>query len=107
MLCALLAGGSVSLGQAPNWVGTKVVTKYQAPIHVAGQVVDKDNLIEILHIFEVERVDGDRLWLKAGKISGWPLASDVIPFDKAIDFYTDEIKAKPGAADAYMNRGFI
>jgi len=101
----LLLTSSISHAQVISpWVGQKVVTKFKTPLKAGNQVVDED---AVFRIYTVERSEGDWLWLVAGGVSGWARSSDVVAFDKAIDFYTQEIGAKPGTAYAYLRRGDI
>ncbi len=89
---------------ASPWVGQKVVTKYQTPLRVGNQVADEDF---VFRIYTVERAQRGWLWLAAGSVAGWVRSSEVVPFDHAIDFYTQEIRANPGEAAAYGHRGII
>ena len=50
--------------------------------------------------YKVERADGDRLWLIAGSVAGWGRPSEAVPFNVAIDYYTQEIRANPRSAFA-------
>ena len=86
------------------WIGKKVVTKYQTPLKVGGQVVDKG---DAFRVYTVEQVNDGWLWLASGSVKGWATASEVIPFDQAIDFYTKEIRANPRKASAYVWRGLV
>ena len=96
LLVVGLVVGSEVRGQAPShWVGKKVVIRYRHRIE------------REFRVYQVEQVDGDRLRLAAGGISGWVDADDVVPFDQSIDFYTREIRANPRAAHAFVRRGLI
>ncbi len=99
-----LAVVPLARGQAPSWVGARVVTKNSATLRIGGQVVD-DGVT--FRVYTVERANGDWLWLVAGGASGWVRARDVVPFDRAIDYFTQQIRINPGSASAYLNRGFI
>jgi tetratricopeptide (TPR) repeat protein len=85
-------------------VGTKVVTKYQAPLRVAEKVVDDGS---VFRIYTVGQVNADWVWLVAGRVSGWVQSSAVVPFDEAVEFYNGEIRANPRSARAYVHRGTI
>ncbi len=84
-------------GQAQDaWVGQRVITKFGRDRRDFG-------------VYRVERMSGPWLWLIAEweGSSGWAKATDVVPFDRAIDYYTGEIQANPGSAWAYIGRGVI
>ena len=95
VVVGLVVGPEVR-GQDPSpWVGRQVVFKARDPLRRGFRV------------YQVERVDGDRLWLAAGGVSGWARSDEVIPFDQAVDFFTQAIRADPGAAKSYVLRGLI
>jgi tetratricopeptide (TPR) repeat protein len=58
-------------------------------------------------VYTVEQTNRGYLWLVSGSVKGWALASDVVPFDDAIDFFTAEIRTDPGSGAAYTWRGMI
>ena len=60
-------------------------------------------------IYRVQRVNGDWLWLQDEKsgAAGWVTADWVIPYDRAIEYFTDEISLNPYNAAAYNRRGHI
>ena len=60
-------------------------------------------------IYRVEQVNGPWLWLKAEEegASGWTRAAEVIRYDQAIDYFTNQIRANPANYSAYMRRGHI
>ena len=76
-------------------VGQKVVTKQTTPLKEGDRVVDEDR---VFRVYTVERVDGERLRLVAGKVSGWVPANSVVLFDRAIDYFTRVIEDDPDAA---------
>lgn len=82
------------------WVGQKVVTKYNVPLRVGNQVVYDDHLFRV---YQVERINGEWLGLVSGSVSGWVRSGEVVPFDQAIDFYTQEIRTNPGSVNAYFS----
>jgi tetratricopeptide (TPR) repeat protein len=102
-LAVMLLASLTHAQAAPSWIGMKVVTKYQTPLRVGGQVVDED---KAFRVYTVEEVNGGSLRLVAGSVKGWAPATEVVPFDQAIDFYTQEIRANKGAS-AYNHRGLI
>src|SRR5207302_1395461 len=68
------------------------------------QVVDDGSTFRV---YTVERADGGWLWLVSGSVRGWVPAGEVVPFDRAIDFYTREVRADPANAAAYDRRGLV
>ncbi len=105
-LAMVMAG--VSRGEEPaakDWIGKRVVQKYNNfPVRVDGQPVPGSG--ERFLIYRVERVEGDRLWLKAeGEgIRGWAAIGQVIPIDQAIAFFNDRISAHPDDAFPHFMR---
>ena len=87
-----------------SWIGKKVVTKYDCPVTIGGRPVEKQNLF---HVWTVKRTKGVWLWVVSGSLEGSIPASKVVPFDRAIKFYTHEIAANPGSSEAWGERGII
>ena len=100
----LLVLPPIVIAQDSSWAGQKVVTKYQCPVTVEDRVVDDDSEFRI---YEVTRVEGDRLWVKSGSIEGTLAVSEVVRFDQAINFFTQEIEADPADSAAWARRGNI
>jgi tetratricopeptide (TPR) repeat protein len=95
---------SLLAAQEPSsWVGQKVVIKYNYPVKVGDRVVDDG----VRHVYTVTRTNGDWLWVTWRHIEGWLPASHVVPFDQAIDFYTQEIRSNRGNSAAWSLRGGI
>jgi tetratricopeptide (TPR) repeat protein len=88
---------------APTSVGTRVVTKYGTALKTDQGVVDEG---KTFRVYTVDRKDGDRLWVVSGSKAGWVRASEAIPFNRAIEFYTDEIKREPTSL-SYQMRGNV
>ncbi len=91
-----LPGGSL--------LGKRVVTKYTAPLKRDNGAVAEDDWFRV---YTVEKVDGDRLRLSGEGISGWVDADDVVPLDRAVAFYTREIRNAPGNATAHLMRAYV
>jgi tetratricopeptide (TPR) repeat protein len=84
-----------------QWVGTKVVVKRDTPLRVGTKdVVDREGFT----VYEVQKVNGDWLWLVSDLRQGWVHTKNVIPYSKAIDQITRELKGHPNA-QAYLSRG--
>ncbi len=79
-----------------DWVGKRVVQKHKnSPLYNEGRSVPGSG--ENFSIYRVERVEGRRLWLKdeeAGH-TGWADIDAVVPLDRAIAFFTDQLRACP------------
>ena len=60
-------------------------------------------------IYKVEQVNGAWLWLQAEKegVAGWVPAAEVIRYDQAIDYFTNQIRANPSNDAAYTGRGHM
>jgi hypothetical protein len=108
----------LAIAQDPtDWIGKRVVLQFNSVLRDDMQVVDnpklkatsKGNQRGSFWVYRVERVNGPWIWLKAeeASASGWILAAEVIPFDQAIDYYTNQIRANPADSSAYINRGSI
>ncbi len=103
LACLLLMGAARGLGQGTEpSVGSKVVIKYAKPLRVEDRIVDDGTTFRV---YAVEKVDGGFLWLVSGRVRGRVPASDVVPFDRAVDFYSDEIRKMPGNSAAHVWRG--
>jgi tetratricopeptide (TPR) repeat protein len=102
--CLVFLNAAAAVQQPFTWVGQKVVTKYQYPVKVGNQIIEDGSRHEI---FTVTRTEGDWLWVVSGSIEGWLPVSQVIRFDQALDFYTNEIHSNPANAAAYSSRGVI
>ncbi len=89
---------------APFRIGQKVVTKYQAALRDGDQVVEDGSMFRV---YAVDQVDGERVRLISEDVSGWVQASEIVPLDEAIDFYTKEIERNPNGGAAYHCRGLI
>ena len=89
---------------ASEWIGRKVVTKYHYPIESGNVLVGTQNCF---HLYTVERVDSDCFWVTSGNVKGSIPISQVVLFDMAIDFYTQEIASNLGNSEAWRERGII
>ena len=100
-----------------SWVGKRVITHYGAVLKVKGQVENdadrgknlrrgKDQ--QSFRVYKVEQTNGQWLWLveEGGSARGWITAEWLIPFDQAVDYYTNQIRANPSSVN-YLKRGQI
>ena len=88
--------------ETSSWIGQKVVTKYDYSIKLGDRIVPSrmDSTFTLC-----SGPNGDRLLVVSGSVKGWIPASQVVRFDQAIDFYTQEIAASPGNSAAWSLRG--
>ncbi|MGA7500468.1 MAG: tetratricopeptide repeat protein, partial [Isosphaeraceae bacterium] len=105
--------------QAENgWIGKRVITQYGTVLQVGNQVVDDEgrgkNLARgkdqaVFRIYKVEQANGPWLWLVAegSGVKGWAPAAKVILFEQAIDHFTNQIRANPGASANYVWRANV
>ncbi len=102
LLCLGLAAPVVA-PETFSWKGQKVVAKYDYPLKVGDRVVPTHGF----QVYTVQRTDGDRLWVVAGSVEGWIPVKQVVLFDDAIKFYTNELAANAGNFRAWRYRGII
>ena len=107
LLAALVVPFSVFGQDNSGWIGQRVITHFGAVLQIGNQVVDDEkrstNLPvsgkdrRVFRVYRVEHVNGHWLWLKAEKegIEGWVKAEFVIPYDQAIDYFTNQIRSNP------------
>ena len=100
-----------------GWVGKRIILQFGSVLKVGNQVVDNQKLKasvsgglkQTSRIYRVERVDGPWLWLKAeGEgTAGWIRAAEVVLYDQAIDYFTNQIRSNPASEQAYTARAHI
>jgi tetratricopeptide (TPR) repeat protein len=61
----------------------------------------------IHHVYRVRRVQSEWVWVVAGRLAGWVQRSDLLPLDRAIEYYSDTVRRHPDAAWAYLGRGLV
>jgi tetratricopeptide (TPR) repeat protein len=106
--CAVVVGLPADGQTESGWIGKRVVQKsHDFSLTANGEPVERNS--QIIDVYRVERTDGSMLWLKAETLgsSGWAKAQDVVPLDKALDFFTHEIQAKPTDPFLYLARALI
>ncbi|MGD9719994.1 MAG: tetratricopeptide repeat protein [Pirellulales bacterium] len=57
-------------------------------------------------VYEVKRVEGNQLWVHA-KTPGWIDARNVIPFDRAVVFFSKRIAADPKDRNSFRARAIV
>jgi tetratricopeptide (TPR) repeat protein len=103
ILFCLLAAASADVRAPDPWIGQSVVIKHDHPIKVGTRQVPTYGF----HVYKVTCAQGDWLWIQSGSVRGWIPAREALPFDQAIDFYSQEIAANPSNAAAWNHRGTI
>ena len=100
------------------WIGQRVFTQFGTVLKVNNNVVDDEGRTASVNasgkdrktsrVYRVEHVNGEWLWLQdeTSGIAGWVQSKYVIPYDQAIDHYTDQIRANPRAS-LFNSRGLI
>jgi tetratricopeptide (TPR) repeat protein len=119
LVVAHLAMAGLAHGQAKDpWIGKRVFTQYGTVLKVGNVVVDDEGRSAdarasgkargFSRVYRVEHTNGEWLWLKGEEsgISGWVQSKYVIPYEQAIDFYTNQIRSRP-TASLYCHRGNI
>ena len=101
---------------AKDLVGTRVITRFGTVLKVGNAVVDdakRSHNVSVagrdrnlFRVYRVQQVHGSWLWLVAENenVEGWAKVENVIPYERAIDTITSEIRAKP-SSQHYNNRG--
>jgi tetratricopeptide (TPR) repeat protein len=117
LVCATMT--TLAHAQGPDsWIGKRVFTQYGAVLKVGNVVVDDEGRSadmaasgkarRSVRTYRVERVNGEWLWLKDEKsrVAGWVQSKWVVPYEQAIEFYTNQIRANPSSVN-YIRRGTI
>ena len=92
-----------------EWVGKRVIPRSRDfALRIDEEPVERSRKAMVAYI--VERIDSPSLWLRAEnqpRLIGSAMIDDVIPIDRAIDFFTDRIRANPRDSFAYAMRGLV
>ena len=92
-----------------DWVGKRVVPRSRTfVLRLDGEPVDGSG--KVIAIYRVERADdGPSLWLQAEghRLSGWAKADEVVPVERAVDVFAEEVRAHPRDAFPYLMRAFV
>jgi tetratricopeptide (TPR) repeat protein len=119
LLAAYLSHSAVAQAQDKEpWIGRRVFTQYGTVLKIGNNVIDDEgraaslkasgNESRVSRVYRVEHVNGEWLWLQDEEsgISGWVQTKYVIPYEQAVDHYTNLIRANPQAS-LYNNRGLV
>jgi lipoprotein NlpI len=98
-----------------GWVSKRVIIRFGTVLRDDQGRVENDKLKNRARgvwkrddlIFRVEQVNGTRLFINSefDTARGWVQMAEVILYDQAIDYFTDEIRANPANVVAYYGRG--
>jgi tetratricopeptide (TPR) repeat protein len=107
----LIFGPTLVLAQKPapdQWLGQRVVQRYNNfPLRINGQAVLRSGME--MHIYRVQKTDGDQLWLEgeADGPSGWASADQFVRVADALAYLADRIRAHPEDAFFYVLKAAI
>jgi tetratricopeptide (TPR) repeat protein len=93
---------------AEHWLGKRVVQRNNNfPLRLDGQAVLRSGLE--IHIYRVERIDGDQLWLSGEDEGpcGWGSADQFVRVDDALAYLADRIRYNPEDVFFYALRATI
>ena len=121
LLVVLSGDRMVALAQQPaenSHVGKRVITQFGTVLKVGNQVVDDEGRGKelargknqnVFRTYTIEQVNGQWLWLVAegSSVKGWAPAANVILIDRAIDYITRQIDAKPDDSAKYVWRANV
>lgn len=95
----LFAGRSAAVAQTIQPGDRVTVIKFDAVFHSGSNVMGKAVMCESV---DVDQVNGDWLWIASRQ--GYLRRSDVVPYDQAIEYFTERVRNNPGV-DSYYQRG--
>ncbi|MGO8903968.1 MAG: hypothetical protein ACLQU5_37385 [Isosphaeraceae bacterium] len=121
LLVVLSGDRIVARAQQPaenSHVGKRVITQFGTVLKVGNHVVDDEGRGKelargknqnVFRTYTIEQVNGQWLWLVAegSSVKGWAPAANVILIDRAIDYITRQIDAKPDDSAKYVWRANV
>ena len=93
---------------ADQWLGKRVIQRYNNfPLRIDGQAVLRSGME--LHIYRVQKTDGDQLWLEGEDDGprGWSSADQFVRLEDALAYLADRIRAHPEDGFFYALRATI
>lgn len=111
--CAAQSGGSPRREPDQTWAGRRIVTLEGFGDYFVSGDQGQPRLIKpeglgVNIVAVVERVEGDRVWIKANGVGdapvGWINNTNVILLEDAIPYFTFLIEHRPDDWDAYLRR---
>jgi tetratricopeptide (TPR) repeat protein len=108
IVLSLAAPESLFAQDTNGWIGKRVV-QTQHNLALKSDVQSEGRPQVEIHVYRVERIDGRLLWLEAegGHVAGWALAGDLVPVEKAVEFFSSEMKARPTDPFPFLMRATI
>ncbi len=101
----LLIAWSPARGQQQDIrVGTMVVAKQRLKLRTGTRVIHHE---KIDRVYTVTTLRFPWVCVSCGSVQGWVPASEVVPFDQAIDYFSEELRLKPDSAWSHIRRGAI
>src|SRR5437868_5070529 len=96
------------LASDPSWEGKSVIltragVKLEKP--EGKDIAPKTSGVAQDLMFQVRKVDKDRLLIDSRRQQGWIAKSDAIPFDQAVAHFTKELDSNPKKSHALTARG--
>jgi tetratricopeptide (TPR) repeat protein len=117
----ILATASALLGspagphaaRADLWVGRRVMIRFGSTPQAGEPAFDeriesspRGRRRRVVRTYRVEKAEGDRLWLRAERSAarGWVPAGDVVPLDRAVAIFGEELRDHPDDPAIYLDR---
>jgi tetratricopeptide (TPR) repeat protein len=95
------------------WVGRRVIIRFGAAPRAGEPAFDervedspRGRRRRVVRTYRVEKAEGDRLWLRAERSGarGWAPAGDVVPLDRAVAIFSEELRDHPDDPAIYLDR---
>jgi Tfp pilus assembly protein PilF len=109
-LVALAAVAALGPGAAPaqkidvkDLIGRRVVTTRTTPLRDGHRLVEKDGLF---HVYTVDGARPGQVHIASGSVGVWVPPSQVVPLDRAVDYFSEQIRKKP-SGELYNKRGLV
>jgi tetratricopeptide (TPR) repeat protein len=104
---ALLLAAPVIAADEKSWTGKAVIVTDHVQL-VNGTTDGQGNLVFVTGLsrlqYDVEDEEGDYIKVRENGIPGWFPKSQAVLADKAVDYFTDVIKANPSDSENYSRR---
>ncbi|HEV7222287.1 MAG TPA: tetratricopeptide repeat protein, partial [Pirellulales bacterium] len=102
----LVVGLAARAAEDESWVGKHVLGKRPDLALKVGETFGA-KVADLPQPMRVEREEGHWLWIDFAGKAGWLKKSDVVPFDQAVDYFSEVIQREPRGAWAYNLRGLV
>ncbi len=114
MASAMLGGrAGLQAARAGLWVGRRVILRFGAAPHAGDSAIDervedspRGRRRRVVRTYRVEKAKGDRLWLRAERSGarGWVPVGNVVPLDRAVAIFGEELRDHPDDPAIYLDR---